>query len=85
MATEKYTWTTEFDTANNLMIQTFSNHIILTVNIKTNKVVLTKDGEVVNNFHFEKEYTIGRYHQFIINVAIGAEQNGLTEQHKQPL
>ena len=44
-----YNWSTVFDTANNLMIHTFSERVEVTSNIKTGEIKVIKDGSVVQN------------------------------------
>ena len=44
-----FSWETTFNTAENLMIHTFSDRVKVVSNIKTGLVRVLKDGEVINS------------------------------------
>lgn len=62
----KYSWSTVFDTSNNLMIHTFSERVEVTSNIKTGEIKVIKDGNVVQNV---SNPAIAAYESFLLNVA----------------
>lgn len=66
-----YNWSTVFDTANNLMIHTFSERVEVTSNIKTGEIKVIKDGSVVQNLF---NPAIAAYESFLLNVAKDAQK-----------
>lgn len=66
-----YNWSTVFDTANNLMIHTFSERVEVTSNIKTGEIKVIKDGSVVQNL---SNPAIASYESFLLNVAKDAQK-----------
>ena len=67
----KLGWSTVFDTANNLMIHTFSKRVEVISNIKTGEVKVIKDGNVVQNL---SNPAIAEYERFLLKVANDAKQ-----------
>lgn len=47
MSKENYSWYTDFNTSENLMIHTFSERVQAVSNIKTGLVKVVKDGVVI--------------------------------------
>ena len=67
----KFSWNTVFDTANNLMIHTFSERVEVTSNIKTGEIKVIKDGNVVQNL---SNPAITAYESFLLDVAKDAKK-----------
>lgn len=67
----KYNWSTVFDTANNMMIHTFSERVEVTSNIKTGEIKVIKDGNVVQNL---SNPAIAAYENFLLQVAKDAQK-----------
>jgi hypothetical protein len=67
----KYYWETEFDTAKDLMIHTFSDRIKVVTNIKTGEVKTLRDGEVIDRL---QDMPISDYEKFLLRVAADADK-----------
>lgn len=65
----KYYWETEFDTAKDLMIHTFSDRIKVVTNIKTGEVKTLRDGEVIDRL---QDISISDYEKFLMRIAVDA-------------
>lgn len=68
---KNYTWETTFDTAENLMIHTFTDRVKVVSNIKTGVVKVLKDGEVINT---AENPAIVEYEKFLLKVAVDAKK-----------
>lgn len=68
----KYSWTTVFDTANDLMIHTFSDRIKVIANLNGD-VKVFRDDEIVNEVN---NPSIPAYEEFLLQVARNAEELG---------
>lgn len=69
---KKYSWATVFDTANDLMIHTFSDRMKVITNIKSGEVKVFRDDEIVNevnNLHVPTAYE-----EFLLQIAKTAEE-----------
>ena len=66
MKDETFNWNTEFDTANDLMIHTFSNRVKVCCNIKTGEAKTLRDGEVISR---RDDMLMSEYEQFLIRTA----------------
>jgi len=66
MEHSKLKWETEFITAENLMIHTFSDRVKVATNIKTGEIKTLRDGEVISN---RNDMLISEYEKFLITVA----------------
>lgn len=71
METAKYNWDTEFDTANNLMIHTFSDRIKVVTNLTTGEIKTFRDGEVIDR---RNDMSISDYEKFLIAIAKDANK-----------
>lgn len=71
MNAAKFDWNTAFDTANNLMIHTFSKRVEVISNIKSGEVRVIKDGNVVQTLI---NPAIAAYESFLLDVAIDAKK-----------
>lgn len=67
----KYYWETEFDTAKDLMIHTFSDRIKVVTNIKTGEVKTLRDGEVIDRL---QDMPISDYEKFLLRIAVDADK-----------
>lgn len=67
----KYYWETEFDTAKDLMIHTFSDRIKVVTNIKTGEVKTLRDGEVIDRL---QDMPISDYEKFLLRIAADADK-----------
>lgn len=67
----KYNWETEFDTAKDLMIHTFSERIKVVANIKTGEVKTLRDGEVIDRL---QDMPISDYEKFLLRIAVDADK-----------
>ncbi len=67
----KYNWETEFDTAKDLMIHTFSDRIKVVANIKTGEVKTLRDGEVIDRL---QNMPISDYEKFLLRIAADADK-----------
>lgn len=71
---KRYSWATVFDTANDLMIHTFSDRMKVITNIKSGEVKVFRDDEIVNevnNLHVPTAYE-----EFLLQIAKNAEEIG---------
>jgi hypothetical protein len=68
---KNYTWGTTFNTAENLMIHTFTDRVKVVSNIKTGVVKVLKDGEVINT---TENPVIVEYEKFLLKVADDANK-----------
>lgn len=68
---KNYTWETTFNTAENLMIHTFTDRVKVVSNIKTGVVKVLKDGEVINT---AENPAIVEYEKFLLKVAEDAKK-----------
>lgn len=71
MSKEVFSWETTFNTADNLMIHTFSDRIKVVSNIKTGLVKVLKDGNVINSVN---NPAITEYEKFLKQVAEDANK-----------
>ena len=67
----KYYWETEFDTAKDLMIHTFSDRIKVVTNLKTGEVKTLRDGEVIDRL---QDMPISDYEKFLLRIAADADK-----------
>lgn len=67
----KYNWETEFDTAKDLMIHTFSDRIKVVTNIKTGEVNILRDGEVIDRL---QDMPISDYEKLLLRIAVDADK-----------
>lgn len=68
---KNYSWETTFETAENLMIHTFTDRVKVVSNIKTGNVKVLKDGEVINSVN---NPAITEYERFLKQVAEDANK-----------
>lgn len=68
---KKYSWKTTFETADNLMIHTFTDRVKVVSNIKTGSVKVLKDGEVINTV---ENTAITEYERFLLKIAEDADK-----------
>lgn len=68
---KKYSWETTFETADNLMIHTFTDRVKVVSNIKTGSVKVLKDGEVINTV---ENPAITEYERFLLKIAEDADK-----------
>ncbi len=66
-----FSWETTFNTAENLMIHTFSDRVKVVSNIKTGLVRILKDGEVINSVN---NSAITEYEKFLKQMAEDANK-----------
>ena len=66
-----FSWETTFNTAENLMIHTFSDRVKVVSNIKTGLVRVLIDGEVINSV---KNPAITEYEKFLKQIAEDANK-----------
>jgi hypothetical protein len=66
MEHRKLNWETEFITAENLMIHTFSDRVKVATNIKTGEIKTLRDGEIISS---RNDMPISEYEKFLIAVA----------------
>nr|DAF49547.1 MAG TPA: hypothetical protein [Siphoviridae sp. ct4085] len=71
MNNENFSWETTFNTAENLMVHTFSERVKVVSNIKTGLVKVLKDGEVINSVN---NPAIAEYERFLKQVAEDANK-----------
>ena len=64
-------WKTDFDTAQNLMIHTFTDRVKVVSNIKTGTVKVLKDGGVVNTI---ENFKLLKYQTLLVEIAKDALQ-----------
>lgn len=68
---KNYSWETTFETADNLMIHTFTDRVKVVSNIKTGSVKVLKDGEVINTV---ENPAITEYERFLLKIAEDADK-----------
>lgn len=68
---KNYSWETAFETAENLMIHTFTDRIKVVSNIKTGNVKVLKDGEIINTGEYP---AIIEYEKFLLKIAEDADK-----------
>lgn len=68
---KKYTWETTYNTAENLMIHTFTDRVKVVSNILTGTVKVLKDGEVIST---TENPVISEYEKFLLKVAEDANK-----------
>lgn len=71
MSKENLSWETTFNTAENLMVHTFSERVKVVSNIKTGLVKVLKDGNVINSVN---NLAITEYEKFLKQVAEDANK-----------
>lgn len=71
MSKEVFSWETTFNTAENLMIHTFSDRIKVVSNIETGLSKILKDGNVINSVN---NPAITEYEKFLKQVAEDANK-----------
>lgn len=71
MNNENLSWETTFNTAENLMVHTFSERVKVVSNIKTGLAKVLKDGEVINSVN---NPAITEYERFLKQVAEDANK-----------
>lgn len=67
----KYYWETEFDTAKDLMIHTFSDRIKVVTSIKTGEVKIMRDDEIIDRL---PDMPISDYEKFLLRIAVDADK-----------
>lgn len=71
----KYYWETEFDTAKDLMIHTFSDRIkvvtSIKTSIKTSEVKIMRDDEIIDGL---PNMPISDYEKFLLRIAVDADK-----------
>lgn len=67
----KYYWETEFDTAKDLMIHTFSDRIKVVTSIKTSEVMIMRDDEIIDRL---PNMPISDYEKFLLRIAVDADK-----------
>lgn len=67
----KYYWETEFDTAKDLMIHTFSDRIKVVASITTGEVKIIRHGEVIDRL---PDMPISDYEKFLLRIAIDVDK-----------
>lgn len=65
---EDYKWDTQFETAQNLMIHTFENGVIITSNIKTGEIKAERDNRVIDRRY--QDMPIGAYTDYLITAML---------------
>lgn len=68
---KNYSWETTFETADNLMIHTFTDRVKVVSNIKTGNVKVLKDGETINTI---ENPAITEYEKFLLKIAEDADK-----------
>lgn len=74
MSKNIFSWETTFNTADNLMIHTFSDRVKVVSNIKTGLVKVPKDGNVINSVNNPAIIEITEYGKFLKQVAEDANK-----------
>lgn len=59
-------WHTDFDTAQNLMIHTFTERVKVITNIVTGTIKVLRDGEVINTI---ENFKLVKYQSLIVEIA----------------
>lgn len=63
-----FNWDTEFNTAEFLMIHTFSQRVKVVTNLKENTISYLKDGELIDRFDCS-ETTLTEYEKYLMGIA----------------
>lgn len=63
---DKLSWNTEFITAENLMIHTFSDRVHVVTNIKTGEIKTLRDGKAIDR---RNDMPISEYEKFLLKIA----------------
>ena len=71
MNKENYSWYTDFNTSENLMIHTFSERVQVVSNIKTGLVKIIKDGVVIREI---ENSSISDYEKLLLGIAEDTEK-----------
>lgn len=71
MNKENYSWYTDFNTSENLMIHTFSERVQVVSNIKTGLVNVVKDGIVIREI---ENSSISDYEKLLLGIAEDTEK-----------
>lgn len=71
METVKYNWETEFRTADDLMVHTFSDRVQVVTNIKTGEIKTLRDDEVIDR---RNDMPISDYERFLLGIAKDANK-----------
>lgn len=71
MNKENYSWYTDFNTSENLMIHTFSERVQAVSNIKTGLVKVVKDGVVIREV---ENSSISDYEKLLLGIAEDSEK-----------
>ena len=66
MGTVKYNWETEFRTADDLMVHTFSDRVQVATNIRTGEIKTLRDGKVIDR---RNDLIISEYEKFLLKIA----------------
>lgn len=66
MGAIKLNWETEFITAENLMVHTFSDRVQVVTNIKTGEIRTLRDSQVIDR---RNDLVISEYEKFLLKVA----------------
>jgi hypothetical protein len=74
---DKLSWNTEFITADNLMIHTFSDRVKVVSNIQTGEIRIFRDNEVIGR---RNDMPISEYERFLLTIAKDATKlQGFTD------
>jgi hypothetical protein len=71
MEATKFNWDTEFNTAYNLMIHTFSDRVKVVANLNTGETRTFRDGEEIDR---RTNMPISDYERFLITIAKDADK-----------
>lgn len=71
MDTVKHKWETEFITAHDLMIHTFSDRVKVVTNIHTGEIKTLRDGKVIDR---RNDMPISEYERFLLMIAKDANK-----------
>jgi hypothetical protein len=76
MEKKKYTWNTEFQTADHTMIHVFSDRVGVVTDLRFRFVKILRDGEILDQFSIadENEMSVKEYENFLVKIAESAEQ-----------
>lgn len=69
MDKQNYSWETTFDTANDLMIHTFTDRVKVIASLKTGVAKVLRDGDIINTI---ENPAISDYERMLSKVAIDA-------------
>jgi hypothetical protein len=74
---DKLSWNTEFITADNLMIHTFSDRVKVVSNIQTGEIRIFRDNEEIGR---RNDMPISEYERFLLTIAKDATKlQGFTD------